>query len=484
MAHSFSAAMFDFDALSEADGLVDCPEWSAAGSSGDPPPPPTGGAGGSAVGAGGGLSATDSSLPTEKDWAVVTPGSGGGLAVVEDDAVSWSVAGGDQAVSVSSSGLANYVAGTAGQLHPARSMSWSDAGGTAVSVSEADWRVHLFDAEALVPVPVPRLGPPSIASGGTSWSLADDSFPAPTPASSVPGLADLPDDIDLMSEFGRGRGDLPFQGVLEMAPPRSTALFGTDGLAVPAVPAQSVASVRADSWAALGADFVWSGLADGSQAASEPPAAPPRGADAAAAPGGPSPAAAQPEFGPIHWTGGAFVRGPAPGPVGARDIRLVVPAPRLPGPSPASPHQVFALAPVGGGHGRGGHGLAAQAQQAVRTGGLEEVVGQPARGAPWVPPGEPDRRWGFGRLRPAPRQGDGDGGVSARRMAGVGRPTDPVYFPRTGQQPAGYILAIGHLVQEDMFEVQASDHHPPTTTTFQRQQQPGPFESGTGGCEL
>ena len=353
-----------------------------------------------------------------------------------------------------------------------------------MSVSEADWRAA-FDAEALVPRPVPRLGPPSTASGGTPWSLADDSLPDLTPASSVPGLADLPDDIDLMSEFGRGRGDLPFQGVLEVvAPPRSIALFGTDGLEVPAVPAQPVASVRADSWAALGANFDWAGLADGSQAASEPPVAAPRGADVAAAPGGPSPAAAEPEFAALHWTGGAYVRGPAPVPAGARDIRLVVPAPHLPGPSPASPHQVFALAPVGGGHGRGGHGLAAQAQQAVRTGGLQEVVGQPARGAPWVPPGEPDRRWGFGRLRPAPRQGDGDGGVAARRMAGVGRPTAPVYFPRTGQQPAGYILAIGHLVQEDMAEVQASDHHPPTTTTFQRQQQPGPFESGTGGLEV
>ena len=75
--------------------------------------------------------------------------------------------------------------------------------------------------------------------------------------SSAPGLAELPDDSDIRSVGGRGV--LPFLGVLEVvAPPRPFGLFGTGGLDVPAVPAQAVASVVADSWAALGEDaFSW-----------------------------------------------------------------------------------------------------------------------------------------------------------------------------------------------------------------------------------
>ena len=130
------SAIFDWEALSAADGA----SQSGAGSSGDPVGARTGGLAGAGGGTGAlaGLAGSGASVPTDKDWALVTPGSGGATPVDQDDAVSWTVPVQDDAVSVDSSALANYVLGTGGGgLLPARSSAASEAGVSVASVSDA-----------------------------------------------------------------------------------------------------------------------------------------------------------------------------------------------------------------------------------------------------------------------------------------------------------------------------------------------------------
>ena len=133
-----------------------------------------------------------------------------------------------------------------------------------------------------------------------------------------------------------------------------------------------------------------------------------------------------PQFANVRWDGIALTRvaaAPLAVPLRAVDIRLQGPGDGPGKGSKGSPFTTFRVvepAPKGQGKGPGAQG--------------------PGQGN-WLgfrPATRPD---------PAQRRHDGQDGEVVRRTAP--RPTEPVYFPRTRQQTAGYCLAVGGIRPED-----------------------------------
>ena len=112
----------------------------------------------------------------------------------------------------------------------------------------------------------------------------------------------------------------------------------------------------------------------------------------------------------------------------------------------ANPHAHWAVAePLQGSKG-GGKGVGIDARRALEEVGEGSVIQGGGNFQPLQ-----SRAQGIGR-RPPPqlRSDDGTGGTLMRRVQGTGRPTDPVYFPQTRLQPAGYPVCIGHLLPRDV----------------------------------